>query len=201
VVVDPRFRGIGLAEALVKQCLATSVTPCVEALASMGRTQPFFENAGLRRYDRPMPAESVRLLAALHHEQMCAGDLEELSPRRVSRFLAYELYRFWRSGRHKRGKEATHTAHGIPRAPCRISACIADARRRVLSWPAYYLWQRADSGLPAPAVPPAYGCMPEALTVFLPAGEKARVVEALKRTHPDLAQALETWARRGDVVR
>jgi hypothetical protein len=38
--------------------------PFVEALAVMGSTNPFFEKAGLTRYDAPMSASCVRLIEA-----------------------------------------------------------------------------------------------------------------------------------------
>src|SRR5437762_3018481 len=65
VVVVPRFRGIGLGVALVRQALARAETRYVEALAVMGRVQPFFEKAGMRRYERPVGPEAVRVLAAV----------------------------------------------------------------------------------------------------------------------------------------
>ncbi|MBS0198448.1 MAG: GNAT family N-acetyltransferase [Planctomycetes bacterium] len=49
VIVDPRFRGLGIARRLVEAYLARPLTPCTEAVAAMGRVCPFFERAGMRR--------------------------------------------------------------------------------------------------------------------------------------------------------
>lgn len=57
VVVDPRFRGLGVAARLVRRALAGADTPCTEAFATMGRLHPFFERAGMQRFDpTPKPA-------------------------------------------------------------------------------------------------------------------------------------------------
>ncbi len=53
VVVDPRYRGLGVARRLVETCLERSETPAVEAVAAMGRVSPFFERAGMT----PAPIE------------------------------------------------------------------------------------------------------------------------------------------------
>ena len=50
VIVDPRWRGLGLAVALVRQALDTSTTTRTEALAAMGRVHPLFELAGMTAY-------------------------------------------------------------------------------------------------------------------------------------------------------
>jgi len=65
VIVEPRFRGIGLGVALVRHALAHAQTRYVEALAVMGQVQPFFEKAGMRGFERPMGVQAVRLLAAI----------------------------------------------------------------------------------------------------------------------------------------
>lgn len=64
VVLDPRYRGLGLAVRLVRHALARAATPYVEALAAMGRVNPFFERAGMRRYEGPPRVSDARLLDA-----------------------------------------------------------------------------------------------------------------------------------------
>ena len=61
VVIDPQFRGLGLAYRLVRQTMPQMGKPLVESLARMGRVNPFFEKAGMQAYDVPMPRELVRL--------------------------------------------------------------------------------------------------------------------------------------------
>jgi hypothetical protein len=57
---------------------------------------------------------------------------------------------------------------------------------------------RARGWLDNPAAfheaPPPMAEMEEAFTVFMPAGEKKKLVDALRRTHRDLAKALLMWA-------
>ena len=216
VIVEPRFRGIGVAEALVRRALATARTPYVEALASMGRVQRFFEHAGMARFDRPMPAESVRLLAALARENLVPGDLGGLRAHEVSGFLGRELRRFARGTKHE-GAKHTKTHEGIEPQSHRetedaqrqrgeieenrrgkegIRAAMAEARRRVGSWPAYYIWRRPGARVPRVAAAGEVGEMAEALTVFMSAAEKARVVAALRGTDPDLGRALCAWGRK-----
>ncbi len=62
VVIHPTFRGMGLAVRLVRHALAHAGTPYVEALAAMGRINPMFEHAGMRRYERPLDAAAARMV-------------------------------------------------------------------------------------------------------------------------------------------
>ena len=65
VVIDPRWRGLGLAVRLVRHALENATTPYVEALAAMGRVHPFFERAGMTRYDPPVRPHDGQLVDAL----------------------------------------------------------------------------------------------------------------------------------------
>ncbi len=64
VIVDPRFRGLGIARRLVAAYLARPLTRYTEAVAAMGRVCPFFERAGMRRVGVPA-ARRDRALAAV----------------------------------------------------------------------------------------------------------------------------------------
>ena len=61
LIIDPRFRGIGIATALVRAYLASPLTPCTEALAAMGRACPCFERAGMRAVAFPPSRRDRRL--------------------------------------------------------------------------------------------------------------------------------------------
>lgn len=65
VVVDPRWRGAGVATALVRAYLADPLTPRTEALAAMGAACPLFERAGMRPIPFPPARRTRRLLATL----------------------------------------------------------------------------------------------------------------------------------------
>jgi hypothetical protein len=65
VIIEPRFRSLGLAVRLVRETMPIMDVPFVEALAVMGRANPFFEKAGMTRYDAPISPSCVRLIEAL----------------------------------------------------------------------------------------------------------------------------------------
>jgi hypothetical protein len=109
VIIEPRFRALGIAAGLVRAYLADPLTPATEAVASMGALCPFFARAGMTAYPMPPSRADARLLDALHHARLRADDLAEPAPHlRASRdlFLAREL-RAWASwskpGRSVRG--------------------------------------------------------------------------------------------------
>jgi len=106
VIVDPRFRGTGVAEQLVRHAL-DHVAPGVrftEALAAMGRVNPFFVRAGMTRYERPLREDESRLIDALSCVSLeptglasvsHAIDVIETQPRHRQAWIDVELRR-WR---------------------------------------------------------------------------------------------------------
>ena len=67
VIIDPRFRGLGLARRLVRAYLDDPLTPCTEAAAVMGTISDFFTRAGMTAYRIPPGARTARLLDAVGH--------------------------------------------------------------------------------------------------------------------------------------
>lgn len=67
LIVDPRWRGLGLASHLARHYLANPLTPATEAVAAMGRVNPFLRNAGMTEYHLPPTPADLRLLDALTH--------------------------------------------------------------------------------------------------------------------------------------
>ncbi len=65
VIIEPRFRALGLAARLVKETMPVMDVPFIEALAVMGRINPFFEKAGMTRYEPPISTDCARLTEAL----------------------------------------------------------------------------------------------------------------------------------------
>ncbi len=65
VVVEPRFRGLGLATRLVRETMPQLNVPVIEAMAVMGIVNPFFEKAGMQPYTAKTPTRCVRLIEAL----------------------------------------------------------------------------------------------------------------------------------------
>jgi hypothetical protein len=64
VIIEPRFRGLGLATRLVRETMPQANVPIIEALAVMGRVNPFFEKAGMKAYHAPIPERCVKLIEA-----------------------------------------------------------------------------------------------------------------------------------------
>jgi GNAT superfamily N-acetyltransferase len=138
VVVDPQWRGLGLAVRLVRQAMRETTQPYLEALAAMGRVHPFFERAGMQRYDRPPLPGHQRLLDAL--AALGIEPWELASPARilrrtagepgVSSLLERELRRFARGAAH------------LPPAALRtlgLVDLVKLARDHLLCQPVYYL--------------------------------------------------------------
>ena len=65
VVIEPRFRGLGLAVRLVRETMPMMNVPIIESLAVMGHVNPFFEKAGMKAYTGKLPARCVQLIEAL----------------------------------------------------------------------------------------------------------------------------------------
>lgn len=64
VIIEPRFRGLGLASRLVRETMPQMNVPIIEALAVMGLVNPFFEKAGMTAYAGKMPVRCVQLMEA-----------------------------------------------------------------------------------------------------------------------------------------
>lgn len=64
VIIEPRYRGLGLGAELVRRTLGLVGVPIVEAMAVMGRINPFFERAGMVRFDGELPGRCLRLAEA-----------------------------------------------------------------------------------------------------------------------------------------
>lgn len=67
VAVAPPYRGQGVGRMLAKAYLNTPDTPHTEAVAAMGRFNPFLERAGMTAYRVPIAPRSARLTDALEH--------------------------------------------------------------------------------------------------------------------------------------
>ena len=65
VVIEPRYRGLGLAHRLVSETMSLLDMPYIEALAVMGRVNPFFEKASMMAFAGTLPARVVKLKQAL----------------------------------------------------------------------------------------------------------------------------------------
>lgn len=139
VVIHPCWRGLGLAVALVKASLASPMTRFTEALAAMGRVNPFFAKAGMRAYPRPSHEYDLRFMAVLKQIGLSAIDLSMLDRCRQivaaldeeqRRWFAWELIRW-----HKRNGGRAASRRGINNPELAWKA----AQERLLAEPVYYL--------------------------------------------------------------
>jgi hypothetical protein len=64
VIIEPRFRSLGLASRLVRETMPQVNVPIVEAMAVMGLVNTFFEKAGMQPYAAPLPVRCAELIEA-----------------------------------------------------------------------------------------------------------------------------------------
>ncbi len=136
VIIEPRFRGLGLASRLVRETMPEVNVPIVEAMAVMGMVNPFFEKAGMKSYAANMPVRCVRLFEALGavgvegeeliDAEAVQGRIEQLG-QLEGEFIEFEIRRFLQSYGERRYEGA-----GLERMRFVLSKLTAR--------PVYYLW-------------------------------------------------------------
>ena len=153
MVVDPNWRGLGLSVRLVRETLRRVGVPYVEALAAMARVHPFFEQAGLTRYETDPPPASERLREALATVGLQRRDLrsaaaleaaiQRLGEEGEKDWLLAEINRWTRS--YLGAKTAKVWRPTLPQSCGYIT-------RFLYSSPAYYLWANPEAvdGTPLP---------------------------------------------------
>ena len=136
VIVEPRFRGLGLAVRLVRETMPKLNMPIIEALAVMGQINPFFEKAGMTAYRAAEPVRCVRLKEALSATGVEEAEL--IDPQKVHRkieklpgdrveFINREIGLFLQSYGRRREMKA-----GLERTRYVLS--------KLTSRPVYYIW-------------------------------------------------------------
>ncbi len=136
VVIEPRFRGIGLAVRLVRETMPRLNVPIIEALGVMPLVNPFLERAGMQYFEPRVPVEHVELIEALSAVGIEEDDL--VDPERVQqgldrleaaarRFIENRIQRFLKSHGTRRTMRA-----GLERTRYVLS--------RLTHRPAYYVW-------------------------------------------------------------
>jgi len=136
VIIEPRYRSLGLASWLVRETMAKLQTPIIEAMAVMGRVNPFFEKAGMKAYTGKMPARCVQLIEAMG---MVGIDEQMLvEPQKVQQrfdslkgleaeFVSQQIMNFLQAYNKRR-----HMPPGIERTRYILSKLSAR--------PVYYIW-------------------------------------------------------------
>jgi len=74
VVMHPRVRGIGLAVKLVRETMPLTKKRYIETIAAMARFNPFFEHAGMTRFDRDDQSD----VTLTKKWEKCLADLQAL---------------------------------------------------------------------------------------------------------------------------
>lgn len=145
VIVDPRYRGIGVARLLIAHALGQIAAPYVECVAQMGEFSDFLQAAGFARAGEIAPPPSARALAdfAARHgvdvrqlvrRRQRRALLKNL-PARVADQLTQKMYAVARS--------RIQTGFGSLRKRGRIpESVLCRALARVSARPAYFLWTR-----------------------------------------------------------
>lgn len=86
VIIEPRFRGLGLAQRLVRQTMPMMNVPIIEAVAVMGRINPFLEKAGMRPYTSKPSKHCTQLIEAF--SIIGIEDKDLIEPQKVQRKLS-----------------------------------------------------------------------------------------------------------------
>lgn len=105
VIVDPRYRGRGVAVRLVRAYLDNPCTARTEALAAMAHACPFFERAGMDRVALPPSKADAKLLRAMARHGVEPADLLGDVPAAITPSL-----RAWARARKLRGGDVAGRA-------------------------------------------------------------------------------------------
>jgi GNAT superfamily N-acetyltransferase len=143
VIVEPRFRGLGLARRMVRETVALVGVPIVEALAVMGFVHPFFEKAGMKEYRGPESRRCVQIkealsLVGIEEDELIDAEYVnrkiELLGREAREFVDLQMLEFLR-GYGKRRNEK----NGYERTRFVLS--------RMNFRPVYYIWLNDNASL------------------------------------------------------
>ena len=115
VIIEPCYRGLGLASRLVRETMPLVNVPIVEALAVMGWVNPFFERAGMKAYKARPSAASVQFIEAL--SLVGIEENEMLDPEQVqhkfdrlgdskAQFIEHQIRHFLKSHGRRRDMSA-----------------------------------------------------------------------------------------------
>jgi hypothetical protein len=136
LIIDPRFRGLGLAKRLVQQTMPKMNVPIIEAVATMGWVNPFLEKAGMKPYTWKPSQRFTQFIEALSIIGIEDRDLldSQTVHRKLSRlkgeqagFIEREIKRFLKGCGRRRNMPP-----GLERTRFILS--------RLNTRPVYYVW-------------------------------------------------------------
>jgi hypothetical protein len=141
VVIEPRYRALGLAYELVQKTMPMLNMPYIEALAVMGKVNPFFEKAGMMKFQAPEQSRSIKLRQALSIIGIEESDLVDIERthnkfqalnQKAKKFIEKEIANFLSAyGRHIKN---------LPDSLKRTELLIGKLSDR----PVYYIWRNAN---------------------------------------------------------
>lgn len=144
VVVDPRWRALGVGRRLVRAYLRCALTPATEAIAAMGLACPLFRAAGMTEHRAPPPARDRRLAELLRALRVEPCDL--LDPLRARALL--QAHATLRPALRRWAAAAGHT-RALPGPLARArAAAVALTAPRVAYTAAPRAWRRTTRRVP-----------------------------------------------------
>ncbi len=144
VVIEPRYRALGLSYQLVKETMPMLNMPYIEALAVMGKVNPFFEKAGMIKLQAPESLRSVKLRTALSTIGIEDADLVDIEKthnklqslnQQTKNFIEKQITEFLTAY----GKRARFMRDCFERTQIFIS--------KLSERPVYYLWRNTACDL------------------------------------------------------
>jgi GNAT superfamily N-acetyltransferase len=146
VVIDPRYRGLGLAVNLVRFALENPEERdpplrFTEALAAMGRVSPFFERAGMVRYERPVRQDHARLIDALRYVGLEPCSLAPLANARAHVESLHSSTFGWIERELRRWHRAAFRTPRRSLDAIGLDQLLGAARSELLSQPVYYAYR------------------------------------------------------------
>jgi GNAT superfamily N-acetyltransferase len=148
VVIHPQYRGIGLGSYLVRETMPRIGKVFIEAMAVMGRVNPFFERAGMTRYETGRSQSAERLIEAF--EMVGIGKDKLVDPvellkivnsleRRQRYWIATEMHKFAQGVSSTVRKRYGRCGYdvGSEQMECYVRVVVG----RVLSECLYFLWR------------------------------------------------------------
>ena len=144
VIIDPRYRGLGLSSWLVAETMPQVGAAMIEASSVMGRFHPFFERAGMQAFTPAPDVKTERMASALEtvgideslwiDPQTVHKRIEEL-PTSQYEFLEQEIDRFLQKFASQRNMK-----HSVERTDFLLSK-LGDPGR-------YYAWMNPEKPVP-----------------------------------------------------
>ena len=146
LIIEPRFRGIGLATRLVRETMPRMEVPIIEALGVMPQVNPFLERAGMQPFAPRTPLAHIQLIEAfstvgIEADQLIDSDavqkhIDALGWPAVD-FLETRIEQFMKSHGTRRTMPA-----GLERTRYILN--------RLTHRPAYYIWFHPDMEVTMP---------------------------------------------------